>query len=465
MYAKSCRVGPAPVAAIPRRSPALAALARGIPGAPHLMPRSESRTVGLTVSMVLVGLLSLTSRAWAECHPVGRVDTNGYARAVVSSGGYALVADGLAGLAVMDVGDHAHPTIAGTVSFPDGGWSLHLAVAGPYAYCGGDSLRIVDWADPTHPAVVGTIFAGWPYGVAVQGNFVYVADHNYGLKIVDVSDPTHPVLIGQVPTPGPGSVHRVSVDGTHAYLVGCSYRLFVVDVADPTQPQLVGESPFLPGAYEGIVVQDGLVYTSGLGPMRIFDVQVPSQPTLVGTAEFASGRALAYSWPFVYVSSGYDDDDTAPLIVLNVAQPASPGIVRTVDGSGYAWGLATDGSYVYGAIGDGGFCVLTTELEPAGAEVRAWPAKEANLTVVPNPSRGPAMLWCDLTRGGPGRLEVFDSAGRLLRGEDVGLLPAGRSGIPLTGLDEAGRPLPPGMHYLRLVRPGGTTHGRMVVLP
>jgi hypothetical protein len=292
---------------------------------------------------------------------------------------------------------------------------------------------------------------------------VYVADHGYGLKIVDVSDPTHPVLIGQIPTPG--SVHRVSVDGTHAYLVGCSYRLFVVDVTDPTQPQLAGSSAYFQGAYEGIVVQQELVYTSGSGPMRIFDVHVPSEPRLIGTADFASGRGLAYVWPFAYVSSGNEYSDTGSVVVLNVAQPASPSIIRTVEGTGYGWGLATDGSYIYGAVGYGGLCVLTLELEPAGAEVRGLPPEASKLTVVPNPSHGPAVLWCDLTRGGPGRLEVFDAAGRLLRGEEVGLLPAGRSGIALTGLDDAGRPLPPGVHYLRLVRPGGSVCGRMVVLP
>ncbi len=415
------------------------------------------------VPFVTILLLAPAHPARAECQVIGQAATYGQASGVVASGQYALVADRLAGLTILDIGDPALPVIAGTVGFPEGGYSLHLAAAGHYAYCGGDSVRIVDWEDPTQPVIVGEIHAGWPYGVAVQGNLLYVADHGFGLKIVDVSDPTLPVIIGQLHTPG--RVHRVSVDGTYAYLVGCSCQLFVVDVSDPTQPQLIGSSAYLRGVYEGIAVEGGLAFTSGSGPMRIFDVQVPSDPQLIATVDFDSGRGLGYAWPFAYVSTGNEVYDTGSVVVVNVSQPAAPSIVRTVETPGYGWGLAADANYVYGAVGYGGLCILTTELEPALVGEGAPPPAASRLTVVPNPSHGPAMLWCDLASGGPGRLEIFDAGGRLLRSQDTGLLPAGRSGIALSGVDDAGRSLSPGVLYLRLVQPSGSTQGRMIVLP
>jgi hypothetical protein len=426
----------------------------------------ESLSTWLRVAVLLIVSVTFALTARAECRVVGSVGTYGHAYGVVPSGEYALVADGNAGLTVLYVGDPTHPMITGSFSTPGGGYALHLAVSGHYAYLAGSQLVIVDWADPAHPVEAGRISVGWPYGVAVQGGLAYVADHDFGLKIVDVSDPAHPTLIGQVATPGPGSVHRVAVDGSFAYLVGCVNKLFVVDVSEPTQPELVASSPYVPGAYEGIVARDGLVYTSGNQyPMRVFDVSAPSQALLIGSADFPSGRGLAVVWPYAYVSTGNEVNDTGSVVVVNVSRPGSPSVVRTVPDTGYAWGLGTDGAFVYGAVGAGGFRALSLEAEPAGVDATV-PRLEADcLTVVPNPAHGSALVQLDLVRGGPGRLEIFDAAGRLLQAETLGRLRAGRSLIPFRGCDASGRALTPGVYYLRLLRSGEAIPGRVVIRP
>ena len=99
-----------------------------------------------------------------------------------------------------------------------------VAVQGDHAYIGeGPRLTILDMSNPATPAVVGKtdLIPGIVRGVAVVGNYAYVADEgygsrlvggdDYGLRVVDVSDPAHPT-----PTP-PRSAPTTRRDGPMAW--------------------------------------------------------------------------------------------------------------------------------------------------------------------------------------------------------------------------------------------------------
>ena len=43
---------------------------------------------------------------------------------------------------------------------------------------------------------------GFAQGVAVAGDYVYIADNESGLRVVDVSNPAAPVEVGSLPMPG-----------------------------------------------------------------------------------------------------------------------------------------------------------------------------------------------------------------------------------------------------------------------
>lgn len=55
------------------------------------------------------------------------------------------------------------------------------------------------------------------YGVAIAGNYAYVADHLSGLLGVNVSNPTNPVLVGNCDTIG--YANNVAVSGAYAYVI------------------------------------------------------------------------------------------------------------------------------------------------------------------------------------------------------------------------------------------------------
>ena len=54
-------------------------------------------------------------------------------------------------------------------------------------------------------------------GVAMAGNYAYVADTYNGLLVVDVSDPTTPQLVADYDPFD--SVNHVKVDGKYAYII------------------------------------------------------------------------------------------------------------------------------------------------------------------------------------------------------------------------------------------------------
>jgi len=60
------------------------------------------------------------------------------------------------------------------------------------------------------------------YGVAVAGNYAYVAAGEFGgLQVIDVTDPANPQLVGSVATPA--VAWDVAVAGSYAYVAdGCA---------------------------------------------------------------------------------------------------------------------------------------------------------------------------------------------------------------------------------------------------
>ena len=68
------------------------------------------------------------------------------------------------------------------------GYAFGVAVAGNYAYVADDEagLRVISIADPAHPSEVGYyVTPGDAYGVAVAGNYAYVADFAAGLRVIE----------------------------------------------------------------------------------------------------------------------------------------------------------------------------------------------------------------------------------------------------------------------------------------
>ena len=77
-------------------------------------------------------------------------------------------------------------------------------------------------------------------GVAMSGDYAYVAYGYSGLVVIDVSDPTNPTYVGGYDPHDCEYAQDVVVSGGYAFLA-CGYDgLLVVDVSDPANPTYTG---------------------------------------------------------------------------------------------------------------------------------------------------------------------------------------------------------------------------------
>ncbi|RJP73354.1 MAG: T9SS C-terminal target domain-containing protein [Candidatus Zixiibacteriota bacterium] len=164
------------------------------------------------------------------------------------------------------------------------------------------------------------------HGVAVQGNFAYLADAEDGLLIVDISNPAQMEQVGSLSSIGDAS--SVILYGNYAYLQCGGDTTRIVDVSDPEHPRQVGSVP-LDGNFCALEAGWGYAATSSDGVM-IFDVSVPASPVLVSQYNppilaFLSDLDKEGDYLFVVCCWGSEEDYGGDaLLVLDVSNPTSP---------------------------------------------------------------------------------------------------------------------------------------------
>ncbi len=230
-------------------------------------------------------------------------------RNVVVSGKYAYLG-GADGLQVIDVSQPADPRKAGGLTAGPTGYALdtggsghgyqRVAVSGTHAYVanGAAGLLVLDMSNPTNITMVGelktktTEDAWW---IEVSGHFALLADA-FDLNVIDISDPANPLLVGQYEPPL-RCFHTVSVvaAGNYVYLVlnecgpGAGMLLRVLDISDPTHPHLAGERYFLEGG-PAVVAGNLICMAGGREGLWIFEMQ-PFIKSIV-----RQGQDLKLSW-------------------------------------------------------------------------------------------------------------------------------------------------------------------------
>ncbi len=146
----------------------------------------------------IIGLFMVDTLAYLACEqmgmwifntassdtlPVGWIDTPSNARNLFVAGNYAFVADGRAGLIIIDVSNPENPTIVAAYDTP--GYANGVFVLGTNAYVadGDGGLQVVNVSDPSAPDYYGSFETAYANGVLVRGDTVYIADRDIGLVI------------------------------------------------------------------------------------------------------------------------------------------------------------------------------------------------------------------------------------------------------------------------------------------
>ena len=235
------------------------------------------------------------------------------------------------------------------------GWAQGVAVAGNYAYVADNSggLQVIDISNPANPQRVGGYdTTGFAYGVAVARNYAYVADYAAGLQVIDISNPANPQRVGGYDTAG--LAYGVAVAGSYAYVAYYGAGLQVIDISNPANPQRVGGYDTA-GAAVGVAVAGNYAYVADGGAgLQVISISTPANPQRVGgydTPGTANGVAVAGNYAYVA-------DSGAGLQVIDISNPADPQRVGGYDTAGSARGVAVAGNYAYVADFGAGLQVI-----------------------------------------------------------------------------------------------------------
>ena len=159
---------------------------------------------------------------------------------VAVSGNYAYVAGGQS-LLVIDISNPVTPNLVGTFNVV--GNTEDIAVSANYAYIVGDGgLQVIDISNPTAPSLVSSLNGG-SEDVVVSANQAYVVSGYYlGLQVIDIRNPAAPSLAGSSGTTGNGSEGNdfgVAVSGNYTYVANDVWGLRVIDISNPVIPPIM----------------------------------------------------------------------------------------------------------------------------------------------------------------------------------------------------------------------------------
>jgi len=285
---------------------------------------------------------------------------------IVISGNYAFVADGNAGLRIIDISDPSAPKEQG--AFTDLSHKAdYVAVNGDYAYLlAYNILYVINITDLSTPQKVSTLILSYSiYGMAAQGNYVYLAAGAKGVGIISIVDPEKPsqICFFDEGIDYNSPVVGIDVSGNYAYTANWEGGMMIIDIANPQSPSLVIS---LTDEYTyGIMVNGNYVYAStrsflgswelgwGYG-IHIIDISDINKPKYIKFYQLTPNISkVDYSNNRIYVANS-----SAGLHVIDVTHPYTPEEVGEYMTGGRSDKLTVKGNYAYVAGGYAGLVIL-----------------------------------------------------------------------------------------------------------
>lgn len=291
---------------------------------------------------------------------IGRVCA-GNDRGVAVAGGKAYLAGNRSGLKIVDLQSMGH-SLQAVGSLETDGHAGALFSEGERLFLadGPAGLKIIDLADPARPELLGVLKTeGMVNDVKVRGGLAYLADGRRGFRIADVRRPCSPQTLGTVKIPG--KVIRVALAGKRAYAIAHgsgslevpprahTRRLHVIDIENPREPYLVGTFEIFSQANDFDVAGDR-VYLAGLADgLQLVEGAATGGPRLVGAAtlpwpqqSFAAARKVVVKGSKAFLANG-----RTGLQIIDVDDPEDMKIISSVETPSYAKDIALQGDRAF----------------------------------------------------------------------------------------------------------------------
>lgn len=307
---------------------------------------------------------------------IGEIATPGRARSVAVAGDTAYIADGAAGVQVIDIAVPSKPSIVKTIGGFTSANRVRVADDQLYALDRERGMLVFNLRDVRNMPVPRPrrFFrtAGTPINVAIHNGTVYFSDDRHGLIILDPSPFGDFVVRGVVPILSTAHEVEETRGTTHAYVA--SGNLILVDVTDDENPEIDFRLN-TPGLATGIQFRADTVYlTDRQTGLHIINARNPQQPRRIATQPtFGNATDIVLKDALAYIADGKGGIQT-----IDISESTSPKWLHRYASGGAVYGLdvvETDAGArsVYVANGVGGLKTLEFTTPYQGSVTKRLP--------------------------------------------------------------------------------------------
>ncbi|MDP3779060.1 MAG: hypothetical protein Q8R30_03415 [bacterium] len=265
--------------------------------------------------------------------------------------GFAFIADGIAGLRILDISNPAAPNYIKDINL--GGRGFNVYKAGNKLYVGVEQkyFHLTDARNPRDPKLLYTerFTASYPYtSVVINNNKLYF--NGGGARIYDISNPKFPKQINIKPL----EADSIQIQGKYLYSTIGEVGFLVYDVSNPSSPALVSRTPFPIGIPRNASVDGRWAVGISNSPysVNLFDIADPKKPVAKKSYLYKKyPSAVTVKDGYAYVARGTDGFDILKInpngdfeFIKNVATTGHVNRVVIVGKRAYA---VRDGADIY----------------------------------------------------------------------------------------------------------------------
>lgn len=243
-------------------------------------------------------------------HIVGTVATV-CSEDMVVLGDYVYVADGPAGVKVIDASDKSNPVVVSEIATT---YAIRIYIYQNYLYvCDGpDGIKVFWLGDPSNPQFTFSEDSEWATSATFHAGHMYMGDYFGGFKIYDVSNPAQPLYV----TSNLASIVRdVCYSGDHLLVCSAPFGVALY-MADP------------PGTTKCLWCDGTRMY---------------NHEDVVGYGEYA---IIARN------------DEASNITVVNIPNVGGPSVEREISVKRFIPSITISGDYLLAACGEDGFVVF-----------------------------------------------------------------------------------------------------------
>ena len=281
-------------------------------------------------------------------------------------------------LKIIDISDPAAPN--DVCFFTPLGTVRGIKTSNDYIYItanefgGVNALQVIDFSNPAAawtPQVYSYEFSEDVGGLAVKGDYAYIANNSAGFSIVDVSDPADPDWPSFTSTIDTfGRISDCVIEGDNLYLLTSGIGLQIYDITDPVAPVFLGKYSTT-GLASAIDVKNNWIFIADCSEgLKIIDVSSPSVSgwtphvysyRIDGDGVYTTDVKVEGEYAYITYYDGvppYDDVEPG-VAVIGVSNPATPYLAGQMDIQGEGENnIVVDGEWIYIASDAAGLEVI-----------------------------------------------------------------------------------------------------------